>query len=56
MYPRLLENEKHYYYIDSNNREWQFLEINGTKNNYYFKCSTKLCKAFAIIPKKIQIN
>ena len=34
IYPRLLDKkEYHYYYTDKDN-------INGMKNNYYFKCSS----------------
>lgn len=33
-------NSNYYYYIDANDNEWQFKEINGTLNKYYFKCST----------------
>ena len=31
-------DEKHYYYTYCNKKEWEFLEINGTSKNYYFKC------------------
>ena len=46
IYSKLLKqyNEKHYYYTDNNKNEWEYLEINGTKLNYYFKCSTGICK------------
>ena len=51
LYPKLLKqyNEKHYYYTDNNKNEWEFLEINRTKLNYYFKCSTGSCKGFGMI-------
>ena len=46
IYPLLLNNnESHYYYIDENNIEQEFTEINGTKNNFYFKCSSIKCGA-----------
>ena len=28
----MLKNKEHYYYIDKNNKEWCFKEINGGKN------------------------
>ena len=47
IYPRLLDKtQRHYYYVDSDNIEWEFTEMNGTKKNYYFKCSTTNCGAF----------
>ena len=54
IYPKFLNNEqdKHYYYIDNNNEEWQWLEINGTIENFYFKCTSKLCSGFGMIKRK----
>ena len=43
------ESDKHYYYTDQYDNEWQFTEINGTLNKYYFKCSTTKCKGFGMI-------
>ena len=34
IYPRYSKDKEHYYYIDNNNIEWCFTEINGTKENY----------------------
>ena len=51
IYPKLLKEEKHYYYTDNKNYEWQFLEVNGVKNYYYFRCSSKLCRAFGKIKR-----
>ena len=53
-YPKLKQNkdDTHYYFIDNNNKEWQFLEINGGKKNYCFKCSTKICKGFGMIERE----
>ena len=42
-------DEKHYFHTDCNKKEWEFLEINGTSKNYYFKCSTGRCKGFEMI-------
>ena len=36
--------DNHYYYRDNIKKEWEFLEIKGSNNNYYFKCSTSICK------------
>ena len=33
-------SDKHYYYNNNNKKEWEFLKIQGSNNNYYFKCST----------------
>ena len=54
IYPKFLNNEqdKHYYYIDNNNEEWQWLEINGIIENFYFKCTSKLCSGFGMIKRK----
>ena len=55
IYPRLLKNnESHYYNIDDNNIEWEFTEINGTKNNYYFKCSSIKCGGFGMINRLLK--
>ena len=52
-YNRFLNNieDKHYYYIDNNNDEWEYLEINGTSENFYFKCSCKICCGFGMIKR-----
>ncbi len=42
-------NDNHYYYHDNNGKEWEFLEIQGTNNNYYFNCSTSICRGFGMI-------
>ena len=42
-------NKEHCYYIDKNNKEWCFTEINGGKNFFYFKCSTHKCNGFGKI-------
>ena len=57
-YPKYLKDnkEKHYYYNDNNNKEWEFLEIQGSKNNFYFKCSTGICKGFGMIERKMKKN
>ena len=57
-YPKYLKDnkEKHYYYNDNNNKEWEFLEIQDSKNNYYFKCSTGICKGFGMIERKMKKN
>ena len=48
--PRFIEmSEKHYYYIDNKNDEWEYTEINGSKNDFYFKCSTVNCSGFGMI-------
>ena len=39
-------NDNHYYHHD---KEWEFLEIQGSKNHYYFKCSKTICKGFGMI-------
>ena len=53
IYPKMLNKDidKHYYHLDNNNNEWQFLEINGVKKYFYFRCTTKGCKAFAKIDR-----
>ena len=43
------ETDKHYYYLDKQNNEWEFLEVNGVKQFYYFRCTTKNCRAFGKI-------
>ena len=43
------EDYSHYYYTDNAYLEWELTEINGSKQNFYFKCSTKGCKAFGMI-------
>ena len=45
------KNGSYYYYTDSIDNEWKFTEINGTLNQYYFKCRTNKCKAFGTIDK-----
>ena len=52
-YNRFLNNieDKHYYYIDNNNDEWEYLEINGTSENFYFKCSCKMFCGFGMIKR-----
>ena len=42
-YNRFMNNieDKHYYYIDNNNDEWEYLEINGTSENFYFNVLVK---------------
>ena len=42
-------DDNHYYYHDNNDKEWEFLEIQGSKNHYYFKCITTICKGFGMI-------
>ena len=58
IYPKLLKqyNEIHYYYTDNNKYEWEYLEINGTKLNYYFKCSTGICKGFGMIERNDKLQ
>ena len=53
-YDFLLEKKinKHYYYFDINNEEWEFTEVNGSAKNYYFKCSTSLCKGYGMINRE----
>ena len=51
----LHENQKHYYYIDNQDKEWEFREISGSKDAYYFKCSTTKCNGFGMI-KRIDSN
>ena len=53
IYPRLLNEVKvkYYYFTDHKNYQWQFLEINGVKKYYYFKCSTRSCHGFGMINK-----
>ena len=51
IFDKLLNKGEHYYYIDKENKEWAFTEINGVANYYYFKCSTHKCKAFAKIER-----
>jgi hypothetical protein len=51
IFDKLLNKDEHYYYIDKENKEWAFTEINGVANYYYFKCSTHKCKAFAKIER-----
>lgn len=48
------KNNSYFYYTDSNDNEWQFTEINGTLNKYYFKfkCSTNKCKGFGMIDRR----
>ena len=56
-YPEYLKEKEHYFYIDNNNNEWCFTEINGTKENYYFKCSTHICKGFGKLKRnKNELN
>ena len=56
-YPKYLKEKEHYFYIDNNNNEWCFTEINGTKENYYFKCSTHICKGFGKLKRnKNELN
>ena len=43
--------DNHYYYQDNNGKEWEFLEIQGSNNNYYFKCSTSICRGFGMIQR-----
>ncbi len=43
--------EKHYCFTDNNNKEWEFLEIRGANQAFYFKCSTGICKAFGMIKR-----
>ena len=45
------QNTIYYYYTDADDNEWQFTEINGTLNKYYFKCSTNKCNAFGMIDR-----
>ena len=45
------EEGNHYYFYDNNNNEWQFLEINGSKKDFYFKCCTNVCKTFEMIER-----
>ena len=52
IFEKLLDKNEHYYYIDNNNNEWRFTEINGTEKYYYFKCSTTKCKVFGKIERK----
>ena len=49
--PKFLKDndDNHYYYHDNNNREWEFLEIQGSNSNFYFKCSTAICRDFGMI-------
>lgn len=53
IYPKLSDEnkKKHYYYTDLDKKEWEFLEINGTSKNYYFKCSTESCNGFGILER-----
>ena len=53
-YPKFIQNkvDTHYYFIDNNNKEWQFSEINRGEKINYFKCSTKICKGFGIIDRE----
>ena len=53
IYPKMLNKDidKHYYHLDNKNNKWQFLEMNGVKKYYYFRCTTKGCKAFAKIDR-----
>ena len=44
-------NCNYYYYTDANDNEWQFTEINGTLNKYYFKCNTNKCNGLGMIDK-----
>ena len=52
IFEKLLDKNEHYYYIDNNNNEWRFTEINGTEKFYHFKCSTTKCKGFGKIERK----
>jgi len=45
-------NMNYYFYTDANDNEWQFKEINGTLNKYYFKGSTYKCNGFGMIDKR----
>ena len=41
IYDKMLnkETDKHYYYLDKQNNEREFLEVNGIKQFYYFRCT-----------------
>lgn len=58
IYSKLLKqyNEILYYYTDNKKYEWEYLEINGTKLNYYFKCSTGICKGFGMIKRNNKLQ
>ena len=43
--------DKHYYFIDNTKKEWEFLEIRGSNQTYYFKCSTVIYKTFSMIKR-----
>ena len=51
-FKRLTKEGAKYYYTDKNNLEWEFREKNGSKDNYYFVCSTAKCNAFGKISRK----
>ena len=52
-YERLIKNTKeHYYFIDEKGLEWQFTEINGSTENYYFQCSFSQCNGFVMIKRQ----
>ena len=45
------KEDKLYYYIDNNNDEWGWLEINLMIENDYFKCSCIICYDFVMIKR-----
>ena len=53
-YKRYLENtgQKYYYFLDKENKEWQFREINGSALDYYFICTSSKCSDFAILNRE----
>ena len=45
-YPKFIQNkdDTHYYFIDNNNKEWQFLEINEGKKIIILNAPLKFVK------------
>ena len=58
LYNEIIKPGEQFYYTDNNKNEWKFTEINGTKNHFYFKCSTHICKGLGKIerPKEKKNN